>query len=356
MVRIATLCGDGISPEIVGATCAVIEAVKAYHKLDIALSHRNVGFHALKEHGVTITPEVIEHVQTCDGFILGPVSHNAYPPREEGGLNPSGELRRALTLYANIRPARSRANIPPKAGMPIDIVVVRENTEGFYADRNMYFGQADMLVTEDVAVSMRRITRSASIKIARQAFDLATTRSGRVTAVHKANVLRQSCGLFLSCCREVAVDYPQITYKEELVDAMAAHLVRAPQEHDVIVTTNMFGDIISDLAAELSGSLGLGASLNSGRDHAMAQAQHGSAPDIAGQGIANPSSLIGSTAMLFHWLGQKHNCPEFQTAAAQIDGALESVLSDPAKRTRDLGGPLGTEAFTDALITALGHD
>jgi 3-isopropylmalate dehydrogenase len=117
----------------------------------------------------------------------------------------------------------------------------------------------------------------------------------------------------------------------------------------------MFGDIISDLAVELSGSLGLGASLNSGRDHAMAQAQHGSAPDIAGQGIANPSALIGSTAMLFQWLGQKHNCLEFQTAAAQIDAALESVLSDPTKRTRDLGGPLGTEAFTDALITALGH-
>lgn len=354
-MKIALLSGDGIGPEIMAATRSVLEVLQSRDGLDLTVSTCSVGFDALHVHGTTITPEVIKHARACDGLILGPVSHNAYPPREEGGLNPSGTLRKALNLYANIRPARSRANIPPKAGQPLDLVVVRENTEGFYADRNMHHGGADILVTPDVAIAMRKITREASMNIAKQAFALASERSNRVTAVHKANVMRQSCGLFLNCCRAVAQEYPQITYQEQLVDAMAAHLVRAPQEHDVIVTTNMFGDILSDLAAELCGSLGLAASLNAGDHHAMAQAQHGSAPDIAGQGVANPSSLIGSTAMLLDWLGQRHARPEYQAAAARIDQALESVLSDPARRTRDLDGPLGTAAFTDHVLTALAH-
>jgi 3-isopropylmalate dehydrogenase len=174
-----------------------------------------------------------------------------------------------------------------------------------------------------------------------------------VTAVHKANVLRVSDGLFLECAREVASKFPGIAYDEKIVDAMAALLVRDASQFDVIVTTNMFGDILSDQASELSGSLGLAASLNAGDKYAVAQAQHGSAPDLAGKDLANPSSLIGSAAMLLAWLGQRHASANFGRAAVAIEKALDDAIASPASRTRDLGGSLGTIAFTDAVIARL---
>ncbi len=281
------------------------------------------------------------------------MSHNAYPPRAEGGLNPSGELRKRLDLFANIRPARSRAGIPPRAGVPLDLVIVRENTEGFYADRNLHTGPGEIMVTADVSLAFRRITRHASMRIAREAFALAETRGKHVTAVHKANVMRISDGLFLECCRTVAAEHPEVRYDEELVDAMCAHLVRAPDRFDVIVTTNMFGDILSDLASELAGSLGLAASLNAGETAAMAQAQHGSAPDIAGKDVANPASLIGSAAMLLAWMGQREGDAALLDAARAIDASLEAALSTPALRTRDLGGATGTRAFAEAVASGV---
>ncbi|WP_249200668.1 isocitrate/isopropylmalate dehydrogenase family protein [Thetidibacter halocola] len=355
MKRIAILAGDGIGPEISQATQRVLQAVSDHHSLGLTFHPVTVGFDALRKHGSTFPDAAMQEIQTCDGIVLGPVSHNAYPPRDDGGLNPSGELRKRLDLYGNIRPARSRAGIPPRAGVPLDLIVVRENTEGFYADRNMVQGPGEMLVTEDVAIAMRKITRPACMRIAREAFRIAKGRSGRVTAVHKANVMRTSCGLFLECCRQIAAENPEIAYQEQLVDAMCALLVRAPDQHDVIVTTNMFGDILSDLASELSGSLGLAASLNAGEDRAMAQAQHGSAPDIAGQDIANPASLIGSAAMLLDWMGRRLQDKALGTAAVAIEAALEAVLSVPEQRTRDLGGKNGTAAFTDAVIAELGR-
>jgi isocitrate/isopropylmalate dehydrogenase len=167
--------------------------------------------------------------------------------------------------------------------------------------------------------------------------------------VHKANVLRVSDGLFLESVRAVASRYPGVTYEERIVDAMTALLVRDASVFDVVVTTDMFGDILSDLAGEISGSLGLAASLNAGSEHAVAQAQHGSAPDIAGQDRANPSSLIGSTGMLLAWLGERRGREPLTRAAAAIDDALERVISDPASRTADLGGPLGTKAFGERV-------
>ena len=350
---IALLAGDGIGPEIIASTQQVLDQACAGQ--GIALTYKNVtiGFDALAATGSTFPKDVPKALEDCQGIILGPVSHNAYPPREQGGLNPSGELRKALDLYANIRPARTRASIQPRANKPLDLVIVRENTEGFYADRNMASGPAEHMVTDDVAIALRRITRVACMRIARQAFALADQRSKCVTAVHKANVMRMTCGLFLECCRAVAADHPDIAYEEQLVDAMCALLVRSPDAHDVIVTTNMFGDILSDLASELSGSLGLAASLNAGTDRAMAQAQHGSAPDLAGRDLANPSALIGSTAMLMDWMARQHNDPRLHAIAANMDKALEIVLSDPAKRTKDLGGPLGTQAFTNAVLAGL---
>ena len=285
-------------------------------------------------------------------MILGPVSHNDYPPVAQGGLNPSGELRKRLDLFANIRPARSRGGFPPRCGKPVDLVIVRENTEGFYADRKMFLGTGEFMPTPDLALSVRKITRAGSTRIAEAAFALARQRRKKVTAVHKANVLRVSDGLFLECVRAVAARYPDVDYEEQIMDAMAALLVRDASAFDVIVTTNMFGDILSDDASEISGSLGLAASLNAGEAHAMAQAQHGSAPDIAGQDRANPASLIGSAAMLLAWLGERRGDERLMRAAAAIEHALDRAIAEPESRTADLGGPLGTKAF-GARVAAL---
>jgi 3-isopropylmalate dehydrogenase len=286
--------------------------------------------------------------------ILGPVSHNDYPPVAQGGLNPSGEMRKRLDLYANIRPAKSRPGMPPRCGKPVDLVVVRENTEGFYADRNMFVNTGEFMPTPDVALAVRKITRQGSMRIAETAFRLAMQRPRKkVTTVHKANVLRVSDGLFLECVRSVAARYPQVEYEEQIMDAMAALLVRDASRFDVILATNMFGDILSDEASEISGSLGLAASVNAGDEHALAQAQHGSAPDIAGRDRANPASLIGSTAMLLTWLGERRSDPRFTKAADLIEGALDRVVAIPETRTADLGGPLGTQAFGACVASAL---
>jgi 3-isopropylmalate dehydrogenase len=230
--------------------------------------------------------------------------------------------------------------------------VVRENTEGFYADRNMAQGNAELLVTEDVAISLRRITRSACARIARTAFELAQTRKKHVTAAHKANVLKVGDGMFLEECRKAARDYPGTTLDEIIVDAMMAHVVRAPQRFDVIVTTNMFGDILTDLTAELSGSIGLGGSLNASDDYAMAQAAHGSAPDIAGQNLANPYSLILSANLLIGWHGRNKALPRFVEAATAIDRAIEVAIK-AGEITRDIGGKLSTEETGAALAARL---
>ncbi|MEE8454773.1 MAG: isocitrate/isopropylmalate family dehydrogenase, partial [Limibaculum sp.] len=193
----------------------------------------------------------------------------------------------------------------------------------------------------------------ASERIARRAFELAMTRDRRVTAVHKANVFKRGDGLFLDAVRSVAREFPQVTLDDVLVDAMAAWLVRAPDRFDVIVTGNLYGDILSDLATELSGSLGLAGSIMAGDALCAAQAQHGSAPDIAGQDQANPASMILSVAMLLEWLGARHTRPGLTAAARAMTTALDRVLAEPATRTADLGGPLGTAAFGDAVTRAM---
>ncbi|WP_282608315.1 isocitrate/isopropylmalate dehydrogenase family protein [Pelagibius sp. Alg239-R121] len=348
---ILVLPGDGIGPEIARATSEVVKASAEVFGLDLSLHSMNIGFTALADHGTTLPQSVIDAAQEADGVILGPVSHNAYPPLAEGGVNPSGILRTALDLFANIRPARSRPGVPTPIANPIDLIIVRENLEGFYADRNMHLGPGEFMPTPDTALAIRRVTVTASRRIAEQAFSIAAQRPGqRVAAIHKANVMRVSDGLFLREVRRVAENYPEIAYEEILVDAAAALLVRDPSRFDVIVTTNMFGDILSDLASELSGGLGLAASLNAGPTHAAAQAQHGSAPDLAGKDSANPVSLIGSAAMLLDHLG-------FNDAASAIETACEAALADPASRTADLGGALGTSAFAKLIADRIkeGH-
>ena len=353
-MQIVVLPGDGIGTEISSATVEVVAAAAKIAGFKPAFSYADIGFASLKQHGTTFTDEVFAQARDADGVILGPVSHNDYPPSDKGGLNPSGQLRRRLDLYANIRPAKVRPGFAPRCGTPFDLVVVRENTEGFYADRTMFVGTGEVMPTPDLAMAFRKVTREGSMRIAEAAFKLAMQRRKKVTVVHKANVLRVSDGLFLECTRKVAQSYPEVTVDEKLIDAMAALLIRDPSVYDVIVTTNMFGDILSDEASELSGSLGLAASLNAGTDHGVAQAQHGSAPDIAGKDLANPASLIGSAAMLLAWMGERRGEPELLRGAAMIETALDRVIATPEGRTRDLGGTLGTKAFTAKVIAALG--
>jgi len=352
-LRLLVLEGDGIGPEITAATLAVLRAADAKFALGLSFESAAIGWAAHRASGTTFPDAVLAKAKAAPGVLLGPISHNEYPPIAEGGRNPSGEMRKGLDLYANIRPARSRSGFPPRCGSAIDLVIVRENTEGFYADRSMHLGPGEFMPTPDLAIAMRKITRAGSTRIAESAFKLALQRRRHVTAVHKANVLRVSDGLFLEASRAVAARYPQVQYEERIIDSMAALLIRDASPFDVVVTTNMFGDILSDEASEISGSLGLAASLNAGAAHAVAQAQHGSAPDIAGKNIANPSSLIGSAAMLLAWLGERRGDKKLERAAQAIEAALDRVIAKPEWRTPDMGGPLGTDAFAQRVAQAV---
>jgi len=351
-MKILVLPGDGIGPEIIGATIEVLTAADRRFGLNIELERDEVGFTALAATGSTCPPDVIGRARAADGLILGPVSHNEYPPVSEGGVNPSGKLRIGLDLYANLRPAKCRAGIPSMA-RHMDLLIARENTEGFYADRNMASGLGEFMPVEGVGLAMRKITAVGCRRIALAGFREAMRRRRQVTAIHKVNVMRLTDGIFLEETRRAAAEFPDVAYDEMLVDAAAAWLVRAPERFDVMVTTNMFGDILSDEASELSGSLGLAGSLNAGDEHAMAQAQHGSAPDIAGKGIANPVSLVLSTGMLLAWLGDRHGRAEYRAAAAAIDAAVDTLLADQSLRSQDLGGNAGTKEITDRLCSDL---
>jgi isocitrate/isopropylmalate dehydrogenase len=284
--------------------------------------------------------------------ILGPISHLDYPPADKGGVNVSAAFRVKLDLYANVRPARTRPDLG-RPGVSMDLVIMREATEGFYPDRNMHEGSGEFMPTPEIAMSLRKITLQACERIARRAFELSRKRKKLVTAVHKANVFRLTDGLFLRTTREVAREFPDVRLEEEIVDAMAAKLVRQPEHYDVVLATNFYADILSDLASELSGSLGLAGSVNAGDELCAAQAQHGSAPDIAGQDKANPTSLILSAAMLLEWLGEKRNSAACAKAGQAISRAVDEALSNPVKRTADLGGKLGTRAFGAAVAAAL---
>ena len=350
-MHLLVLPGDGIGPEITAATLAVLRAVSDRFDLHLNIEEAAVGHAGLRAHGSTIHADIVEKARRAEGVVLGPTSTFEFKDPARGELNPSMMLRKSLDLFANIRPARTYAGFPLRCG-EFDLIVARENTEGFYADRNMEAGSGEMLVTKDVAISLRRITRVCSERIARAAFELAMSRRKRVTIVHKANVLKVTDGLFIESCRTVAKDFPSVAVDDVIVDAMMAHVVRNPQRFDVIVTTNMYGDILSDLTAELSGSLGLAASLNAGTDHGMAQAAHGSAPDIAGKNVANPLSLILSVAMLLAWHGRRRKANAFQAAAAAIEKAVEAAIS-AKESTGDVGGRLGTRETGEAVAARL---
>lgn len=357
-MKIMVLPCDGIGPEIMAATLEVAEAANARFDLGLTFHEEESGFTSLRNNGVTLKEETLERARTqFDGVILGTQSHMDYPPVAEGGRNVSAGFRIGLDLYANVRPARSRDFLSNKApGM--NLVIMREATEGFYPDRNMFKGVGEMMPDPDMALSVRKITRHGSMRICREAFKLAMQRKKKVAAIHKANSFLMTDGLFLECFRDVAKDYPEVETEELIVDAFAALLVRQPHKYDVVVATNFYGDILSDLASELSGSLGLAGSINANAETGLccAQAQHGSAPDIAGKNIANPTSLILSTAMMLTWLGERRNIPKLVDAGNGIADAVDKVIDDPAKRTRDLGGKENTDSFGRFVAEAVARE
>ncbi|WP_144630826.1 isocitrate/isopropylmalate dehydrogenase family protein [Bordetella genomosp. 13] len=346
-MKFLVLPGDGIGPEIGQAAVHVLRAANARHGLALDFDYQDVGFASLEKHGTTLREEVLQGARAYDGIILGTQSHADYPAPGQGGRNISGAFRVGLDLYANVRPARTRPGIPSnmREGRTMDLVIMREATEGFYPDRNMSRGWGEMMPSPDMALSVRRITRHCSERIARRAFELAAKRRGKVTAIHKANSFHMTDGLFLECVRKVAAEFPGVALDDLLVDASTAHLVRQPERFDVLVAENFYGDILSDLASELSGSLGLAGSIMAGDDLCCAQAQHGSAPDIQGQDKANPTSMILSVAMLLEWLGERRGLDAFTRAGRAIHTAVDQVLDNPATRTPDIGGRIGTQAF-----------
>ncbi len=349
-MKLLVLPGDGIGPEITAATVAVLEAADRRFGLGVELEYADIGFAALEKTGTTLPDGVLDRARVLDGVLLGPISHLDYPARDKGGVNVSAAFRVKLDLYANIRPARSRPGIG-RTLAPMDLVIVREVTEGFYPDRNMFAGSGEFMPTPDVALSLRKITVHACERIARRAFELARRRRRLVTAVHKANNFIITDGLFLKTTRGVAAEFADVRLEEIIVDACAAKFVRDPGHFDVVLATNFYADILSDLAAELAGSLGLAGSINAGDTLCAAQAQHGSAPDIAGQDKANPTSLILSAAMLLDWLAERRGVDACGRAGRAIHAAVDAALADPATRTADLGGTLGTAAF-GAVVAA----
>ena len=329
--RITTIPGDGIGPEVMASAVSVLDALaERVDGLGFEFTEIRAGDGLKAETGAAMIPGTIKKVRESDATLFVAVGETA---REV--ILP---LRQELELYANIRPTKAFPSVPSLKG-DVDIVIVRENTEGLY---KMIGNRGD-----GWGVNLRVITRGASERIARFAFELAE-RDGRrkVTAVHKNNVLVETCGVFLDACREVAKSYPGIEYDEMIVDACAMKLVLAPEQFDVLVTTNMFGDILSDEAAGLVGGLGLAPSANIGDENAIFEPVHGTAPDIAGKGIANPIATILSASMMLDWLGEREG-------AEAIERAVMMILKEGKTLTPDLGGSATTVEVTEAVLEQL---
>jgi 3-isopropylmalate dehydrogenase len=351
-LTIGILEGDDIGHEVVPAAVAVARAAAERYGVAIDWRPLPIGRRALDTHGSTLPAGTLETLATFDGWILGPIGHRAYP-KGPAAINPHPILRKHFNLFANVRPTRSYPDIGCLFD-GVDLIIVRENNEGFQPDRNVVAGSGEFRPTEDVTISVRVITRVGSRRVARAALELARHRRRKLTLVHKDTVFKLGCGMFVEECRKAAAEYPDVEVDDVIVDTFAMRLVRDPQTFDVVVTTNMFGDILTDEAAGLVGGLGMAPGLSIGEGNiAMAQATHGSAPDIAGKGLANPYAMIESTRMLFDWLGRDRKVPQAVEAAAAMERATTRALADPATRTRDIRGEAGTDGMTQAIVRSI---
>lgn len=347
--QIAVMEGDGIGPEIVQETIKVLYKIQdLIPELELKFTYYPIGLTSYEKNGSTLPKQTIEGLKNSDAGILGPLTTHVYEVEDENMINPSGKLRKDFDLYANIRPAKNYEGVP-SLYKDVDLIIVRENTQGMYADRNLYYNTGEFMPDPDTVLSMRVVTRKASERIAKIGFELAKERKNKVTLVHKMNVLRKGCGLFYESSHTVGKEYHEVEIEDYHVDAFAMHLTQRPQAYDVIVTTNMFGDILSDQAAGLIGGLGLAPGLNVGDSLLLAQATHGSAPDIAGENKANPISAILSVKMMLEWMGIRYKDENLKKASLLIDRGVESTLSQE-KKTVDIGGKLSTNEFGDQLI------
>ena len=329
--NVTLIPGDGIGPEVALAAKRVVDASGA----EISWHVAEAGEAQMAEYGTPLPQRVLDSVRADGVALKGPIT----TPVGCGFRSVNVALRREFDLYANVRPARSFPGVESRyAG--VDLVVVRENTEDLYAG-------IEHMIGSDAAESVKLITRAGSERIARYAFDYAV-KNGRhkVTCVHKANIMKCTDGLFLEVCRGVAAEYPGIEFEDKIVDACCMQLVQRPEAFDVLVLPNLYGDIVSDLCAGLVGGLGLAPSANIGRDAAIFEAVHGSAPKHAGKNDANPTALILSAVMMLRHLGEA-------AAADRIERAVLTLLSGGTRLTRDLGGSLGTAEFADAVIAKM---
>jgi isocitrate dehydrogenase (NAD+) len=330
--RVTLIPGDGIGPELAEATRRVLDASGVAFEWEVV----EAGEASIAEYGTPLPEPVLESIRRNKVALKGPIT----TPVGEGFRSVNVTLRQALDLYANLRPARSMKGVESRYE-DVDLVIVRENTEDLYAG-------IEHMVGPDAAESIKIITRRASERIARFAFEYAIANGRRkVTAVHKANIMKLSDGLFLESCRTVAVGYEdRVEFEDRIVDNMCMQLVQKPDLYDVLVLPNLYGDIVSDLAAGLVGGLGVAPGANIGTECAVFEAVHGSAPKYAGQNKANPTALLLSGVMMLRYLGE-------QAAAESVERALRDVIADGARVTYDLGGMAGTSDFADAIIERL---
>jgi len=358
LYRIAVIGGDGIGPEVMAEALRVLRALALPGRLELAFDEVEAGADCYRRTGEELPRETLEVCQAADAILFGAAGLPDVRLPDGTEIAPQLTLRIALDLYLGLRPIRLHPGVPSPLRLAdrdrIDYVILRENTEGLYASRG-----AGILVGGLVATDTLVVTRPGVLRICRQAFEVARRRHGaprdgvrRVTLVDKANVLK-SYAFFRALFDEVATDYPDIQAEHAYVDAMTMYLVQRPAHYDVIVAENMFGDIISDLAAATVGGLGMAPSGDIGEHHALFQPSHGTAPDIAGKGIANPLATILSAGLMLDWLGQRDGNQDATRAAARIEAAVDAVTRDGRVLTPDLGGPGTTGGVGDAVIAAL---
>jgi len=331
--KIALIPGDGIGPELTETTLRVLDAVQKKFSFEMKFVELEAGDACLEKMGVALPDATVEAIRNSHVCIKGPVGETA--------ADVIVKLRMIFDLYANIRPIKAYPGVPCLRD-DIDFVFVRENTEGLYKGFEFMF--------DDSAVGLRVITRKGCERIARKAFEIALRRNKKrkVTAVHKANVMRVTCGLFAEVCRETAKKYPNITFNEQYVDAASMRLIKEPQNYDVIVTTNLFGDILSDEAAQLVGGLGMASGGNIGDDFALFEPVHGSAPTRVGKHTANPCSMILASKMMLEWLGERYNDPVCLKAAEAVERGVTEALRK-GLTIPDFGGKLKTVEMGEAI-------
>ena len=351
MLKIGILLGDDIGLEVVPEAIKVMKAAAAKTGLAIEWSDHAIGKLGHELHGHTFPQQTQVELARLDGWLCGPIGHNAYPRNDPTWIMPP--VRKRFELYANIKPVKSYPNIP-SVHKNVDIIFLREVTEGFQSSDTVVAGAGEFRPNDEISIGSRVVTRKGANRVARAAFEIARTRRmKRVTSVHKEPTYRLVCGMFAEECRKVAQDFPDVKFNEVLVDGFAMKVTMKPTQFDVVVTTNQFGDILTDLGAGIVGGLGLAPGLVCGETQAMAQATHGSAPDIAGKNIANPYALIMSGQMLLEWLGRKRNDAQAVEAAALIERAMDSVIAEQKHLTPDLGGAASTTQMGDAVVAAI---